>query len=189
VSKFLPLAPLRWEQARIDCSAISPQDWESQILKKIEETLLFQIGEATGVEIVGVRLKFEGRTPIYRELRGNLSRIQEQQEIGFILENRWIPYFIESIENNTRPELDLHALAEGRTMAAILAKKLLQAQENCALSKRIYDRIQEKFRADAYMRRCEQAWPEEEECLDLYIHEGYALLEHMQNEIKKVSSS
>ena len=65
-SEPLPLAPLRWEQINLDLSEISIQDWEAQILQKIEQKLAAQIEHSEKIEIVGVRLKFEGRTKFLR---------------------------------------------------------------------------------------------------------------------------
>jgi len=180
-SKFLPLAPLRWEQVNVDLSGISAQDWESQILKKIEERIVAQIEQFSNIEMVGVKLKFEGRTKIYRELRQHLSKIQDQEEAGFTLEGRWIPYFVESVKNNTRPEFDLRSLANGRTIVATLARKLLQVQENQPLSEIIFEHLKEKLGTDPFLKRCEQdnAWPEEAECLELYLSQGYELLDEL----------
>jgi DNA repair exonuclease len=186
ISRPLPLAPLRWAQASVNLSGIFPQDWESQVLKKIEEELAAQIEQSSDIEMVGVRLKFEGRTKIYRELRRNLSRIQEQEGSGFTSEGRWIPYFVESVKNNTRPELDLKSLAEGRTIVATLARKLLQVQENQTLSADIYERLKDRLGTDPFLKRCEQenAWPEEAECLELYLSQGYELLDELLAQIQ-----
>jgi exonuclease SbcD len=187
-SKFLPLAPLRWELASIDLSEVSSQDWEDLVLKQIEQKLSAQIEQSEGIERVGLRLKFEGRSKIYRELRYHLLRIQEQEGAGFTSEGRWIPYFIESIQNNTRPELDLRSLAEGRTIVATLAKKLLQIQEDQCLSEAIYGRLKDRLGTDPFLKRCERenVWPEEVECLELCLSQGYelldALLEQTQTE-------
>ena len=180
-SKLLPLAPLRWEHLAVDLSEIPHQDWESKVLHKIEEKLVMKIEQSANIETVGIRLKFEGRTEIYRELRRNLLRILEQEDAGFTSDGRWIPYFIESVKNTTQPELDLKSLAEGRTIVAALAKKLLQVQENQSLSEMIFERLREKLRADSSLKRCEHqdVWPTEAECLELYVSQGYELLDEL----------
>lgn len=179
-STFLPLAPLRWEQVSIDLSKISSQDWESQLLKKIEEKLTLQIEDPKNIEMIGVRLTFEGRTALYRELRRTLSKIQGQENARVNLGGaKWIPYFVESIKNNTRPELDLRALAEGKNIVATLARKLLEGP-----SEKISEHVQEKLGMDPFLKRCSEVWPGEEECLELYITQGYELLDELLEQNK-----
>lgn len=175
--EFLPLAPFRWEIINLDFSEIDSSNWESQILQKIEEALILQIENPGSLEMVGIRLKLEGRTEIYRNLCRNLLRIQQQESAGFTLQGGWIPYWVESIKNNTKPKLDLNALALGRTFVAALAKKLIQIQENPELT--VYGHLQEAFQKDPYLKRCPSIWPEELECRELYISQGYQLLDEL----------
>lgn len=183
-SSFLPLALLRWEQICVDLSKITSQDWESQVLKKIEEKLIAQIEDATNIEMIGVRVRFEGRTSLYRDLRRNLLKIQGQENARLnVGGERWTAYFIESIKNDTLPEYDLQALSEGKNIVATLARKLLQVQttSSCEI---MHEHLQKKLGMDPFLKRCKDAWPEEAECLDLYVSQGYELLDELLEQTK-----
>ncbi len=178
-STFIPLAPLRWEQVGIDVSKISGSGWEEQVLKKIEDEITLLADDSEATEIIGVRLQLEGRTSIYRELLRNLPKLQEQESSGITSKGRFIPYFLESVRNHTRPELDLASLAEGKNIVSAIARKLLQAQQNQSLPEAVSMHLRDKLERDPYLKKRVNAWPEESECLELYLNQGYALLDEL----------
>lgn len=175
-AEHIPLAPLQWEQITLDLTGMSREDWEEKLLNQIESAMakraLFHI------EQMGVRLRFEGATEVYPLLRRQVSRLNEQVEPSFFAHGRWIPYFIESIQNETRPLLDLETLAKGSHIAAALARHLLDPHVDLPA---LREHLQTRWRSDSYLKQCpyELIDLEDAELLAIYQRQGYALLDEL----------
>lgn len=179
--KTLPLAPLRWESLSIDLSNFSLDDWENRLFQEIENQLTQQIkDENEHLEVVGLRLSLEGRTQIFRELRSSEKKIEGQDSSGFYLNGKWIPYFIESIQNETKPLYDLERLAEGSDFAGTLAKKLLNFKKSpVATNSAIYRHLESKYQKDSALKQCPESWLTAEEAEELFLIKGYELLDEL----------
>jgi len=178
-AKPITLAPLRWEQVVVDLSEVTSEGWEEAVLRKIEESLSIQVIDYEFVELIGVRLVFEGRIEFFRELRRNLSRFQDQESALLNLNGKSIPYFIESIKNRTRPAWDLIRISEGGDFVAVLAKKLLQYQQQIQLPHGIYEQFELRLRREPFLKQCDQSWPSENECRELCLSRGLELLDEL----------
>ncbi len=176
--KFVPLAPLQWQKITLDLSDLVLQDWENQIVQKIEEAIVKAVGKNSSASEIGVRLQLEGRTPLFRTLRQNLSKLQELREKISVGENL-IAYFIESVIDKTRPELDLETLCQGSDMIAAFARKVKQIQESQKLSEEIVQWIEEKLSRDPFLKQCKKAWPTIAEYREIALHEGFQWLDQL----------
>ena len=179
--KPLPLAPLRWEYLSIDLSNFSLDDWESRLFQEIENQLIQQIqSENDHLEVVGLRLTLKGRTQIFRELRSNLKKIEDQESSGFYLNGKWISYFIESIQNETKPLYDLERLAEGSDFAGTLAKKLLNFKKSpLGTTSTIFKHLESRYQKDPALKQCPESWLTAEEAEELFLFKGYELLDEL----------
>lgn len=184
--KPLPLAPLRWEQLKLDISAITMPDWEGKLLNAIEEALRQRLADqATMIDRIGVRLTLIGHSEIYRELRRNLVKFQQQEDAGLHLHGRWIPYFVESIKNNASPVRDLQRLAGGSDFVAALARKLLALQQDEKSSEDLYRKLEQSLERDPFLKQCLPAWPSAEECRELYLNQGFELLDELLEQTER----
>lgn len=185
-AKEVPLAPLRWEQFTLDISAITLSDWEGKLLNAIEEALKMRLeGQAAMVERIGIRLTLTGHSEIYRELRRNLMKFQQQEGAGLQLHGRWIPYFVESIKNNAAPARDLQRLACGSDFVAALARKLLALQQEEELPEALYNNLEQSLERDPFLKQCMPGWPAAAECRELYLTQGFELLDELLEQTER----
>ncbi len=169
-----PLAPLRFEKMVVDFSDLS-LDGFGPFFEKIEAELKEKMkGEEGFLDKIGLRLILRGRTPLFREIRKSLFKLQEQEGNGVSLNGKWIPYFIESIQNETRPTYDLKRLGEGNDFVAALARQLLLFDQN-----EPFEHMEKVFQRDAVFKQVEESWLTKEECASLYLSKGYELLDEL----------
>ncbi len=175
-SEHIPLAYLQWEQITLDLTGMSQVDWEQQLLNQMESAMAKRA--LSHIEQMGVRLRFEGITEAYPVLREQISRLSEQADPAFFAHGRWIPYFIESIQNETRPLLDLNTLAKGPHIAAALARHLLDLPVNATA---LREHLEMRWRAESHLKQCPHELIElsDEELLAIYQRQGYALLDEL----------
>ena len=131
-------------------------------------------GQEKNLEMIGLRLILEGRTPFFREVRRSLSRLQDQETAGLSVNGKWIPYFIESIHNETRPSYDLKKLSEGNDFLAALARELMAFQ-----GEEMGEYMEGQFRKEPALKQAEEAWLGEGECRELYLSKGFELLDEL----------
>ncbi len=118
-----PLAALQWESLAIplegaDCdSAI--EDAVHQATQRLHQTICAQSG--VGVRAVGCRVRLTGRTPLHRSLSALGARLIEDYRPNL----DGIAYFVESVQNETRPDVALEELARSSDPAGLLAQRLL----------------------------------------------------------------
>ena|SRR3990167_8357220 len=173
----IPLGTLRWERLSLDLTGLSIENWKGTLLEEIEKKLREQIGNSTYVEMIGVRLLLEGRTVAFSQLSHAISEFELEGEI--CINSRWIPYFIESIENRTRPIYELKHLSEGNDFVAILARTLLSFEENESLMDGALSFATQKLKQASYLKQCEGAFPDSTEVKKLYLQQGHELLSEL----------
>ena len=123
----VPLAPLRWETLPVDIDAIGEvAQAKDRLLTEIRSLDERISGEATGPDAVGLRVNFEGRTRFGAAANREIG-VDDRHDIYRGSTGRH--YFVESIRNLTRPEIDLRVLAERPDPPGILARRLLWLDE------------------------------------------------------------
>jgi DNA repair exonuclease SbcCD nuclease subunit len=127
--RHVPLAPMRWEKVALPVDGLESLDDVPSLVKGNLETLNRDIEDSLGeTKVVGCRLAFTGRTRLHRELR----RALEDDDIRNLrLTRNDVLYFIDKVEDDSAPEIDLAAVARGTDPPAILAKMIssLEAAE------------------------------------------------------------
>jgi len=143
------LAPLRWERIEVDIGAVDEvervRDLTLEALRELDESLAAGLWSA---EAVGVRLFFTGRSRLGEQAIALFS--DSDRERTFI-GRRQTHYFIEHIENRTRPEIALEELARRNDPPGLLAARLLlldQPEEDPA-RKQLLSEARQKFASRA----------------------------------------
>ena len=118
-----PLAALQWECVDIPLDRVSSVAAMEQAvtgsIRGLHETVRSQ--ETAMVRAVGCRLRFTGRTPLHGRIASAVVRLIEDCRPSF----DDISYFIESVQDQTRPDIDLDELARSSDPAGLLARRLL----------------------------------------------------------------
>lgn len=126
----LPLAPLRWEAVDVDVQGMAePGEVHARITGAIEVLHQRIAGAGHGPRAVGCRVRLRGRTPH----RLALARLFAAEDaLRLLREQEGIAYFIERVQVDALPALDLDELARGRDPAALLARRLLVLRRDAA---------------------------------------------------------
>lgn len=124
--ELLPLAELRWE--RVDLSLEQAADEQSLqqaavgALQRKHEAIRGQLGLT---KAVCCRLCLSGRTSLHRQLPSLAGNIQADLNPTF----EGVEYFIERVEDLTRPEISLEDLARSSDPTGLLASRLLLLEQ------------------------------------------------------------
>ncbi len=117
-----PLAALQWERVDIPLdgttteSAVERAITES--MRGLHQAIRLLVGE---VRAVGCRLQLTGRTTLHRKIPSIAARLIEDYRPSF----DGISYFVESVGDETRPDVALEELARSSDPAGLLAQRLL----------------------------------------------------------------
>jgi len=121
-AELLPLAALRWEQIDVPLEGVCDED---SLAGTVIEAMRAKHNEIRGeigyAKAVGCRLCLRGRTAIHRRLPSVSSDMQADLKPPF----DEVEYFIEKIEDLSRPDLALEDIAGSNDPAGLLAKRLL----------------------------------------------------------------
>lgn len=118
---FLPTAKVVWERIEVD---ITPCATISDIQEAIT-TLQFARNADSHCQNMLCRITLTGTTPLHRELTAHVL-----EDLRLVINDRYPFFFIDAIENETRPEVDRKALEkEGLFPAVYLSTMSKQAKE------------------------------------------------------------
>jgi len=117
-----PLAALQWERVVVPLDGATT---ESAVELAVIESMRdgHQAIRSLGGEVrtVGCRLQLTGRTAIHRKIPSIAARLVEDYRPSF----DGISYFVESVGDETRPDVALEELARSSDPAGLLAQRLL----------------------------------------------------------------
>jgi exonuclease SbcD len=117
-----PLAALQWERIEIPLDATETESaMEQAVTQSVQRThqaIKPHVGEARAV---GCRLQLTGRTACHRHIPSLAARLVDDYRPSF----DDILYFVESVQDETRPDVALEELARSRDPAGLLAARLL----------------------------------------------------------------
>lgn len=117
-----PLAPLRWEALDVDLTGIeAATDARTRILGAANALADTLATARLHPEVLGLRLRLHGRTALRRQVAGMLG----DQELDDLPLAGGIHGFVGRWRLETRPELDLEALARRPDPVGLLAQRLL----------------------------------------------------------------
>lgn len=122
----LPLSSLRWEEITVSVAELeTPGDLRVRLAKSVHERHDELSADLESCQLLGFRVRLVGRSQFRRELR-DLTQSILQEDALLLRDGRalWIERFLDE----TRPEIDLEALATGHDPPAFLARTLLQLE-------------------------------------------------------------
>ena len=114
-----PLAALQWAHLAIPLDGVATIE---QAVTEAVQGLHTQVRTAADhVRAVGCRLRFTGRTALSGEVPSHVGSLVQEFRPSF----DGIAYFIESVDDDTRPDVALESLAGAKDPAGLLARRLL----------------------------------------------------------------
>jgi len=118
-----PLAALQWEHSNISLDTISTVSaLEEEVTKSMQDLHeAIQKQQDDNVRAVGCRLCFTGRTSLHRDIPSIATKIIDELRPSY----EGISFFVEKIQNETRPDVALEELARSSDPVGLLAQKLL----------------------------------------------------------------
>jgi hypothetical protein len=129
-ARQIALSPVRYDEIEIDVTGIATADAFDTLLTRQMQSHVNAVCQACGESSLGaippelccLRVRLVGATPLHRQLRRLSQMAVEQVDLpagrGRIR--------LDAITIDTRPQVDLHQLATGRSVAAELARLLLE---------------------------------------------------------------
>ncbi|MCY2932373.1 MAG: DNA repair exonuclease [Planctomycetota bacterium] len=125
-AEMIPLAALRWEAIEVPLDDVAGEaDFGPAVLAAMRAGHE-RIGPGLGpVRSVGCRLRLTGRTPIHARLAGLAENLPEELSTTF----GGVPYFIETVLDDSRPALPLAPIAASGDPAGLLARRLVMLEE------------------------------------------------------------
>lgn len=148
----LPLAPLRWEHLEVPLDGLGAEDenpgkiteeaqgrllqavreFDARLMersKRALEALPTLNGRDGGPAAVGLRVRFTGRTRFGSAAVAAVNAIPETDRACIHTGAGNTQYFVESVQADTRPEMDLRQLAERQDPVGLLAQRLLWLEQ------------------------------------------------------------
>ena len=121
----IPLATVRYDQITVDVSGIEDSSEATAVISDEISAHVRSELDTRSLDLSLVRVRLTGRTDAHSELVDRHRSME--QDLGF--REGSVSIRIESIDVDTRPAIDLEALAEGDNAAAYLASFLLTVED------------------------------------------------------------
>lgn len=137
--QFIPTQIVRFEKIQIDLSGIESVD---RLPPLITNTIQAMIGYDEKISAI-IQITFTGKTRLHAQLRkpGEIDGLRSLMNEGQLLESSFL--WIDRIEVNTRPDIDLDEIAKGNDFVAELVKLFDiysdDAEKRAALLKLLYE--------------------------------------------------
>jgi len=179
----LPMEALRWEQIDVPLEGVGDEDALNATVIDAMRARHDEIrGEMSYTKAVGCRLRLQGRTAIHRRLASLTSGMRTDLKPPF----DEVEYFIEKIEDLSRPDLDLEDIAGANDPAGLLARRLLildrAAPEEAYLEliRAAGEAIHKRRSASAFVSLPDSTDPPgEEEVRDMLVSAGMRMLDNL----------
>lgn len=122
--EHVPLSTIRYEAVDVDLDgADDEQQTDARIHGALGAALESAVNAQDSLRVLSCRLRVSGRTRVYRAMPSRLIAMREKLE----MERERASLVIDDMSNDTRPPIDLDALARGDDAAGLLARLLLSA--------------------------------------------------------------
>lgn len=138
-AELLATATVRYEELDVDLDDVEdPEEVRASLHERIRKTLRDELTDADRVEHLVCRLTLHGRTPLHGELASIVSGASGELEIT----RNGITATVDRISVETRPALDLEALARSTSPPGELAR-IVQALDQGEESEEVEDLLAE----------------------------------------------
>lgn len=180
----LPLATVRYDRVEVDVSgAEDPKAIPPMVRDRIGERI--RSGVETGpLELLLARVRLTGRTAAHADVHRRKGAIEE--DLGLTVDATTVR--VESIEVDTKPDVDLETLAQGESPAACVADLLLSIEDGTvtdeygSLVRDALASIQEAQESGAYRvlgRQGELETPAEDDAVETLESQARLLLDEL----------
>ncbi len=187
----IPLSNLLYEKVTVEASAVKdPHSIPAKFYEKTDE--LLEKKHSSAVETLVVTLELTGRSPIYSKLQGELDRLKRD----LVRKSGDVDIWINKIVNNTRPQLDLEKISEGRNPAGVLAELLINLERDDRselpedLLNEVLSALTDTYFSNAYSTlrtEGEEYKPGTETAKKLLRKQGWLILDRLVSEKGEVS--
>lgn len=181
------LAPLRWERLEVDIEGMSrPEEARGRLLDCLRELDVAVAAARRPADAVGLRVRFTGCNGLGE---ASVALFSEQDREQLYDGKGGTHYFIERLENATRPEIPLDELAGRSDPAGLLARRLLLLERPVDDSERRALVAEARRKLEARAR--EEWWsglrvqpPDDEASAEWLQRSGMRLLERLQAQLE-----
>ena len=194
--KQIPISRVRYDELTIDLNDVDDEQvLHRRIPDGIRSYLQSLPGAVDGLRYVCLRLVLTGRTKLHRNLRDVAEQVRQQIR----MDHESVTVCVEDIDLQTRPAIDLDALATGKGPTAALAKTVL-ALQGAELDESHRQLLRETLRRwDAHLARTDnllnrdrpadehqtvQSERDEKKAREILIRQGYRLLDELQSQLE-----
>jgi DNA repair protein SbcD/Mre11 len=127
----LPLSRVRYEGVEVEVDGVVDEDGlRARVVAALSERLDGVVGEGVGpLEVVSCRVRLSGRS----SLGPALAALQRELPDLDLADREGVRLVVERVEVDTRPAVDLEALAQGSGAPALLARIILGLEDDEAL--------------------------------------------------------
>lgn len=145
----VPLSTVRYETVEVDLTGVaSHPEANDRIVDAVRAARDAAAREAGPLAYLSCRLRVTGRTPLHRDLGAALEHLRSELELTSGRVMAWV----DSVEVETRPAVDLEDLARGRDAVGVVAGLLL-ALERGRLEGELADVLAQARERAAAVRR------------------------------------
>ncbi|MBS4168343.1 DNA repair exonuclease [Parachlamydia sp. AcF125] len=123
---FLSFAKIRWEHLHFSIAQVNAENFEEKIIQELSSLHASISKNSPFLQTVGCRLTLTGRHPAYQQIPSFIHKMVNR----VIFSSDSVEYFIEHVENRTQPPYDLQHLSELADPAGLLAKQLIDLENN-----------------------------------------------------------
>jgi len=126
VLRHCPVSRMRYECVEMDVSALGDVDeFDTWMMSALSDHASRVLAGQPALRGLNLRVTLVGRTPLHRLLPERTARLAAEAQLEF----DGVPVRLDRIDCNTMPACDLDALAEGATPVALLARLLLDLEQ------------------------------------------------------------
>ncbi len=144
----LPLAPMRWEEMRVDLDgARTVEDAERALVHALQALDAARVAEGCAARVVGVRPVFVGRTGLSARRRAEVARKAREQHYPGADGATY--FFDRKLRDEAKPLVDLDALREGTDPPAVLAQLLADLGDDAASCRALVERARARMQDEA----------------------------------------
>lgn len=174
VKSELPLAPLLWHNISINLSHLPLEELDAALCRAAQ-TSLRDLPRC--VEAALCRFTLEGRTSLYPHLQAFSERVEGKHftDGG----RKGIPCYIESVQVDCRPDVDLEVFSRGHDLAALLARTLKNAQVDGFEKEALLEEAQQFLRKALEKSGNIEDLPNHDELHESLLQAGFEALDMM----------
>jgi len=119
---MVPLSTVQYETVEVDLTGIEePHRADQLVVDAVKQALAGAMSGSGHLSHLSCRVRVTGRTPLHRELADSLQRLR----LDLQLTSGPVTAWVESVQVDARPAVDLEELARGRDAAGVVANLLL----------------------------------------------------------------